>query len=186
LYGKYDLLDKLPAYKVRPADNKPPYKFETGTQNHEGIAGTLAAVEYIASLGGPTKSDRRSRILAGIRAIEEYEQVLIEKLVKGLQQVRGLKIYGITDSARFAKRVPTVSFRLEGFTPREVAEYLGQKGIFVWDGNYYALAVTERLEVEQKGGMVRVGPVHYNTAEEIERLVQSLQGLVHSVSFIQE
>jgi cysteine desulfurase family protein (TIGR01976 family) len=177
LYGKYDLLDKLPAYKVRPAGNKPPYKFETGTQNHEGIAGTLAAVEYIASLAGPAKSDRRSRILAGIQAIEKYEQVLIEKLVQGLQQIRGLKIYGITNPGRFNQRVPTVSFRLQGFTPHQVAEYLGKEGIFVWDGNYYALAVTERLDIEKLGGMVRVGLVHYNTMEEIERLVNSLQSL---------
>ncbi|RPI71240.1 MAG: cysteine desulfurase-like protein, partial [Desulfobacteraceae bacterium] len=177
LYGKYDLLDKLAAYKVRPAGNKPPDKFETGTQNHEGIAGTLAAVEYIASLAGPAKSDRRSRILAGLRAIEAYELMLIEKLVQGLQQIPGLKIYGITDPTRFSKRVPTVSFRLEGFTPHQVAEYLGKQGIFVWDGNYYALAVTERLDIEKLGGMVRVGLVHYNTEEEIERLVQSLQSL---------
>jgi selenocysteine lyase/cysteine desulfurase len=185
LYGKYDLLDRLPAYKVRPADNQPPYKFETGTQNHEGIAGTLAAVEYIASLSGPAKSkeqnekaDRRRRILAGIQVIEEYEQVLIEKLITGLQQIKGLRIYGITNPAQFTKRVPTVSFRLEGLTPHEVAEYLGQQGIFVWDGNYYALAVTERLDVEKKGGMVRVGLVHYNTVEEIERLLNELQNLV--------
>ncbi len=178
LYGKYDLLDQLPAYKVRPAGNKPPYKFETGTQNHEGIAGTLAAVEYIASLAGPAKSDRRSRILAGIQAIEKYEQVLIEKLVQGLQQIQGLKIYGITNPGRFNQRVPTVSFRLEGFTPHQVAEYLGKEGIFVWDGNYYALAVTERLDIEKLGGMVRVGLVHYNTVEEIERLVNSLQRLL--------
>jgi cysteine desulfurase family protein (TIGR01976 family) len=177
LYGKYHLLDKLPAYKVRPAGNQPPYKFETGTQNHEGIAGTLAAVEYIASLAASTKGDRRSRILAGLQAIEAYELMLIEKLVQGLQQIRGLKIYGIIDPSRFSQRVPTVSFRLEGFTPHQVAEYLGKQGIFTWDGNYYALAVTERLDIEKLGGMVRVGLVHYNTVAEIERLVQSLQSL---------
>lgn len=178
LYGKYDLLNRLEAYKVRPAENRPPFKFETGTLNHEGIAGTLAAVEYLAEVASDKwQASRRARIAAGLQVIQEYERELCERLIAGLQQIKGLQIYGITDPSRFHRRVSTVSFRLEGWTPRRVAEYLGRRGIFVWDGNYYALAVTERLGVEDCGGMVRVGLVHYNTAEEIERLLVELHAL---------
>jgi cysteine desulfurase family protein (TIGR01976 family) len=173
LYGKYDLLDRLQAYKVRPADNRPPHKFETGTQNHEGIAGTLAAVEYLASLSG-NKGPRRERILSSMKMIQNYERGLVSHLIHGLQQFRGLRIYGITEPDRLDQRVPTVAFRMEGLSPRRVAESLGERGIFVWDGNYYALAVTERLDVEDKGGMVRVGLVHYNTMEEVDRLLEEL------------
>lgn len=179
LYGKFDLLDRLPAYKVRPADNRPPHKFETGTQNHEGIAGTLAAVEYLASLSGGTGT-RRERILASMAMIQDYERSLVSRLIRGLQQIKGLRIYGITDPNHFDQRVPTVAFRIGGFPPRRVAESLGERGIFVWDGNYYALAVTERLDVEGKGGMVRVGLAHYNTIEEVDRLLEELQRLTNS------
>jgi cysteine desulfurase family protein (TIGR01976 family) len=183
LYGKYDLLDELPAYKVRPADDRPPGKFETGTQNHEGIAGTLAAVEYLAQLahvaGG---ASRRERVLAGMQSIHAYERKLVARLIAGLEQVNGLRVYGITDPTRFDLRVPTVSFRLEGWTPRQVAERLGERGIFVWDGNFYALAVTARLGLEETGGLVRVGLVHYNTAEEVDRLLSVLADMARSSS----
>jgi len=179
LFGKYDLLDRLPAYKVRPADNRPPHKFETGTQNHEGIAGTLAAVEYLAALSGGTGT-RRERILSGMAVIQNYERGLVSHLINGLQQIKGLRIYGITDPRRFDQRVPTVAFRIEGLAPRRIAQSLGERGIFVWDGNYYALAVTERLDVEDKGGMVRVGLVHYNTMEEVDRLLEELHRITKS------
>jgi cysteine desulfurase family protein (TIGR01976 family) len=179
LYGKFDLLDRLPAYKVRPADNRPPHKFETGTQNHEGIAGTLAAVEYLASLSGGTGT-RRERILASMAMIQDYERSLVSRLIKGLQQIKGLRIFGITDPNHFDLRVPTVAFRIEGFAPRRIAASLGDRGIFVWDGNYYALAVTERLDVEDKGGMVRVGLAHYNTVEEVDRLLDELHRITNS------
>jgi cysteine desulfurase family protein (TIGR01976 family) len=182
LYGKLDLLDRLPAYKVRPAKNSPPHKFETGTQNHEGIAGTLAAVEYLANLSGKDEpgSSRRERLIEAMKKIVEYEQRLVSRLITGLQQVKGLHIYGIKDPEQFNRRVPTVAFRIDGFSPLEVAEYVGGKGIFVWDGNYYALAVTERLGFEDKGGMVRVGLVHYNTGEEVDRLLDELRRLTGS------
>ena len=115
--------------------------------------------------------------MAGMTAIKEYEQILAARLISGLQQIKSLKIWGITDPSWLDRRVPTVSFTLKGHHPREVAEYLGQRGIFVWDGNYYALAVMERLGLESAGGMVRVGLVHYNTAEEIDRLIDELQAL---------
>jgi len=179
LYGKHDLLDRLPAYKVRPADPRPPHKFETGTQNHEGIAGTLAAVEYLASLSGHEGS-RRERIVAGMKLIREYELGLVAHLINGLERIKGLRIYGISETDRLDQRVPTVAFRIQGFTPRRIAEVLGERGLFVWDGNYYALAVTERLGVEETGGMVRVGLVHYNTVEDVDRLLEELHRLTTS------
>jgi cysteine desulfurase family protein (TIGR01976 family) len=179
LYGELGLLERLSAYKVRPADDRPPYKFETGTLNHEGIAGTRAAVEYLAQLTGIGGS-RQECVHEGMTAIKEYERTLGARLISGLQQVKGCKIWGITDPARLDQRVPTVSFTLEGYSPRQIAEYLGQRGIFVWDGNYYALAVMERLGLEPTGGMVRVGPVHYNSTGEIDRLLDELEVLVKS------
>ena len=189
LYGKLDLLDRLVAYKVRPADDRPPYKFETGTLNHEGIAGTRAAVEYLAQISNfnPPKereassqmsnASRRERVVAGMMAIKEYEKTLSARLISGLQQIKGLKIWGITDLTQLDRRVPTVSFTLEGHSPREIAEYLGQRGIYVWDGNYYALAIMERLGLQPTGGMLRVGAVHYNNLAEIHRLVDTLTEL---------
>lgn len=188
LYGRYELLDRLPAYKVRPAPSSPPGKFQTGTQNHEGIAGVAAAVEYLAEIGRTLGAKhqaefdgfdgRRRDVHAGLAAIRAYEQELARRLIQGLQEVPGLRIYGITDPAAMDRRVPTVSFTLAGHHPREIARALGEEGIFVWDGNYYALAVTERLGLEQSGGMVRVGLAHYNTAEEVDRLLQALHRLV--------
>jgi selenocysteine lyase/cysteine desulfurase len=187
LYGRYDLLDQLRAYKVRPAEDYPPDKFETGTKNHEGMAGVMAAINYLADLGAefgapfaedfPGFSGRRLQLKTAMAAIRAYERPLAERLISGLQAIPGLTIYGITDPTRFDQRVPTVSFRLDRYSPRQVAERLGNEGIFVWDGNYYALAVTERLGVEESGGMVRVGIAHYNTAGEVDRLLALVNGL---------
>ena len=180
LYGRYDLLDQTRAYKVRPAHNYPPDKFETGTQNHEGIAGTLAAIEYLASLGrvtGENDNNRRGNLLRAMDAIENYDRSLSAAILDELESIDGVRVHGITERSRLAERVSTVSFTWEGHSPRQIAEALGQQGIFVWDGNYYALAVTERLGVENSGGMVRVGAVHYNTIDEIKRLGAALRDL---------
>ena len=171
LYGRYELLDRLQAYKVRPAKDKPPDKFETGTQNHEGIAGALAAVEYLAALSGLDRSaTRRAQLHAAMTVLRAYDHVLSAAILDQLEGIPGLRVHGITDRSRLAERVPTVSFSWDGHVPRTVAEALGQQGIFVWDGNFYALSVTERLGLEDQGGMVRIGAVHYNTVAEIERL----------------
>jgi selenocysteine lyase/cysteine desulfurase len=187
LYGRYDLLDRLRAYKVRPAPDDPPGKFETGTQNHEGIAGTLAAVEYLASIGErfgtsyeryfPALSGRRLYLKTGMSVLRAYDHVLSAAILDELETLEGVHIHGITDRNRLRERVPTVSFTWEGRHPREIAEALGEQGIYVWDGNYYALAVTERLGLEDSGGMVRVGAVHYNTVEEIQRLGEALRAM---------
>ncbi len=181
LYGRHHLLDQLGAYKVRPAENHPPDKFETGTKNHEGLAGTTAAINYLADIGArfgegfadeyPGLEGRRRLLKAALAALRGYERVVFARLMDGMKAIPGVTIYGITDQARFDQRVPTIAFRLDGYSPRQVAERLGRAGIFVWDGNYYALAVTERLGVEESGGMVRVGITHYNTVEEVERLL---------------
>jgi cysteine desulfurase family protein (TIGR01976 family) len=189
LYGKKRHLERLPAYRVRPAPSDPPGKFETGTGNHEGIAGLLGALEYLEAVGekygeayAPVYEDRSSNrklsLKAALAAIQRYEYKLTESLIDRLESIPGLTIWGITDPAQIEQRVPTVSFTLEGFSPRRVARALGEAGIYVWDGNYYALAVTERLGLEEHGGMVRVGPVHYNTLAEIDRLAETLLAML--------
>jgi cysteine desulfurase family protein (TIGR01976 family) len=186
LYGRYELLDELPAYKVRPAPDDPPGKFETGTLNHEGIAGTIGALEYLEWVGesyGRQYTERYEGSYGGrplafkqaMAAIADYELGLTRVLLDRLRAVPELTIYGLTDTGRLAERVPTFSINLGGWTPRQLAEHLAQAGIRVWDGNYYALAVTERLGLEASGGMVRVGPVHYNTLDEIARLGEELE-----------
>ncbi len=180
LYGKLELLERLPAYKVRPASDQPPGKFETGTQNHEGIAGTLGAVEYLASVGGRDTANpgRRAQLSRGMQAIRSYEMGLQERLIQRLLAVPGVKIWGITDRSSLEKRVPTVSFTLKDWHPRSLAVRLAEFGIYTWDGNYYALSVMERLGLQESGGMLRVGLVHYNTEAEIERLMSVLEGIV--------
>jgi cysteine desulfurase family protein (TIGR01976 family) len=186
LYGKHEHLDRLRAYKVRPAPNEPPGKFETGTQNHEGIAGALGAVEYLASIGEKyadhiQTSDhyqgRRLQLKRAMRAISNHEVALTQTLIDTLQRLSGIHIWGITDPRGLDQRVPTVSFTMDGLRPREIAEKLDEAGINAWDGNYYALAVTERLGLESTGGMLRIGLVHYNTPEEIDRLGEVLHAL---------
>jgi cysteine desulfurase family protein (TIGR01976 family) len=185
LYGRYDLLDSLTAYRVRPAPQDPPGKFETGTCNFEGICGVLGALEYIEWVGktygaeqleryADEYSGRRLSYKLGMSAIRAYEFELSRALLDILEETPGVTIYGITDTRRLEERVPTCAFTLKGKSPRQVAEQLDEANIYVWDGNYYALAVTERLGLEDSGGMVRVGPVHYNTLEEISRFGEVL------------
>ena len=181
LYGRYDLLDELPAYKVRPAGDAPPDKFETGTQSFEAMAGTAAVVDYLASVGrrygGAPEQGRRAELVAAMGAIRAYERELCLRLVAGLESIPGLQIFGITDPERFEQRVPTVSFRMEGLTPHEISRRLDEANIFAWAGNFYALAVTRRLGVEEEGGLLRIGLVHYNTAEEVDTLLGVLDDL---------
>lgn len=186
LYGKQHLLEELFAYKVRPASNALPYKFETGTQNHEGIAGVLGAVEYyewlgkefgdehVEGLAEEGYSGRRLELKKGLMAVHAYEFELNRALLSALQSVPGLELYGITDPKKLEQRVATFSFRLKDMHPRQVAEKLAERDLYVWDGNYYAINVTERLGLEDRGGMVRVGAVHYNTLEEVEKLKEAL------------
>lgn len=185
LYGRYDLLDELNAYKVRPASNLPPDKFETGTKNHEGIAGVLGGLEYLEWLGrnyGNAYTEkyedrfqgRQLRFKQAMAAIRSYEFEISRQLLHVLNDIPGVRLYGLTDPRRIEERVPTFSIRMEGIRPSKIAEMLGNENIYVWYGNYYAKAVTERLGVEERGGMVRIGPVHYNTLEEINKFGEVL------------
>ena len=181
LYGKRDHLQRIRPYKVRPNTNAIPNCWEWGTLNHECIAGITACVEYIADVGRqvhPEVKTRRAAIEAAYRAIHEHERVLLERMMGGLQQIHGLKIYGITDHSRLDERCATFAVRIDGFTPLELATKLGERGFFTWDGNYYAISVTEHFDVEKSGGFLRIGLVHYNTAEEVDRLLAALREIV--------
>jgi len=204
LFGKREHLKRLRPYKVRPNTNAIPNCWEWGTLNHECIAGIAACVEYIAdlgrhvlsemrvphpkpalsevegriSLGGNNEtqpSPRRAAIEAAYAAIHDHEHALMGRMTAGLKQIPGLKIYGITDAARYHERCPTFAVRIAGRTPLELATRLGELGFFTWDGNYYALNLTEHLDVEGSGGFLRVGLLHYNTAEEVDRLLAALR-----------
>jgi cysteine desulfurase family protein (TIGR01976 family) len=184
LYGRHELLQRLAAYKVRPAADSPPGKWETGTLCFEGIAGVLGAIEYLEWVGEmfgaslkpqfPGLEGRRLSLRTGMEAIRRMEMEYSRRLLDGLSRIDGLAIHGITNASRLDRRVPTFAFTIKGLHPRAVCEALDRMGIYAWDGNYYALEVTSRLGLEDKGGMVRIGAVHYNTEDEIERLVDAV------------
>jgi cysteine desulfurase family protein (TIGR01976 family) len=181
LYGKREHLKRLHPYKVRPNTDNIPNCWEWGTLNHECIAGIKACVDYWEELGRRAKlsvTTRRAAILAAHQAIHRHERKMMEKMIAGLLAIPGLKLYGITDPRRFENRCATLVVRIEGHTPLELATKLGERGFFTWDGNYYALNLTEQLDVERLGGFLRIGLVHYNTTEEVEGLLGALREIV--------
>jgi cysteine desulfurase family protein (TIGR01976 family) len=177
LWGRRELLAELVPYKLRPAPDDLPGRWMTGTQCHEGIAGTMAAVDYLADLGRHASpivaENRRQALVAAFATITDYENYLADQLLAGLAELGEIKVWGITDRSALAGRVPTFSFTHQRATPRQVAEQLAARGIFVWHGNFYALPLTEALGLEPDG-LVRVGLLHYNTKEEIQRLLSAL------------
>jgi cysteine desulfurase family protein (TIGR01976 family) len=180
LYGKREHLLRFQPYKVHPAPDTLPDRWETGTQVQELIAGIGAAVDYLAELGcrcDPTAKSRRRALLAAYRATRQHEMSLLSLLIPGLLAIPGLKFFGITDAKQFEHRCSTVSVRLPNHTPVQAAKFLGDRGIFTWDGNYYALNLAERLGVQSSGGFLRIGLVHYNTPEEVDRLLTALHEL---------
>lgn len=187
LYGKYDILDKLQAYKVRPAGNLPPHKFETGTQNFEAQAGLIATIDFLSSVGrryAPELSEdfehfrgRRLYLKAVMATIDSYEMDLFSSLIDGLQDIQGVEIYGIKEKEKFRYRTPTVAFTMKGFSPRRIAEILAEEGIYVWDGHYYAVEPMMSLGLEKNGGAVRVGLSFYNTREEVDRFISVMNGI---------
>jgi cysteine desulfurase family protein (TIGR01976 family) len=202
LYGKRAHLERLQPYKVRANTNAVPQRWEWGTLNHECIAGITACVEYLAELGAHISADhvaldapvrggqvaphsrrgemllaavRRGAIQVAYQMIRAHERKLIDVMLAGLNEIPGLKLYGITDPARIDSRCPTFAVRIDGHSPLELATRLGERGIFTWDGNYYAIDLTERLGVEKDGGFLRIGFVHYNTEEEVDRALSELR-----------
>lgn len=176
MWGRRELLESLEPYKLRPAPDTLPGRWMTGTQNHECLAGVLAAIDYLADVLGPsgnTSQPRRKRLDTAMRAINEYESQLARRFIEGALQIDRLMLYGITDLNRLHERAPTFSLRMKGIGPAELAKKLGERGIFVWHGNYYALELSEQLGMEPEG-MVRVGMVHYNTPAEVDRLLAEL------------
>jgi len=185
MFGKREHLKRLHPYKVRPLTDAVPFRWEWGTLNHECIAGITACVDYIADIGRrirPELTTRRAAIQAAYEVMHEHEQVLLKRAISGLQKIPGAKIYGITDPARFHERCATLAVRIDdgrpGHTPLELANQLGERGFFTWDGNYYAINLTEHLNVEKSGGFLRIGLVHYNTIEEVDRLLAALHEIV--------
>src|SRR6202795_3748442 len=178
LYGKRERLLQFKPYKVRPATDALPDRWETGTQVQELIAGIGAAVDYLAELGrrqDASAKDRRSALLAAYRATGQHETTLLGRLIEGLLAIPKVRFFGIRDPKRFHERCSTISIRIGEHNPTEIAKFLGDRGIFTWDGNYYALNLSERLGVEKQGGFLRIGLVHYNTAEEVDRLLTALR-----------
>jgi cysteine desulfurase family protein (TIGR01976 family) len=176
LFGRREVLSSLSPYKVRPAGDAVPDAFETGTQNHEGLAGWVAAVEYLAGLGGGR--DRRAALGAAFaEAIVPWEAGLSRRFLEGLRALPAVRLYGIADPDRVGERTPTFAVRVGDRHPAEIATALGERGVFVWDGNYYALELMERLGLEDSGGAVRIGFTHYNTPAEVDRVLEELAAL---------
>lgn len=187
LYGKYQLLDELDAYKLRPVSNLPASKWETGTQSFESMAGVRAAVDYLATVGelglGTNAADlsglvgRRLQLRRALTAIKQYEAELSRKFITEAAAIRGLTIYGLTSLNRLSERTPTFALRLAQHPAEVVARALARQGIYVWHGHFYALDLMESLQLQSQGGVVRIGFVHYNTTAEIDRLLDALARL---------
>lgn len=178
MFGRCDLLESIAPYKLRPAPDDLPGRWMTGTQNHECIAGTLEAIDYLADIGRhqvDSSLDRRQALQAAFDSIRPYERMLLERLLDGLERCSAIKIWGITDR-EIPDRLPTVAITHTRHDPRQLAEILAAEAIFVWHGNYYALPLTETIGVEP-GGMVRIGLAHYNTPAEVDRLLSVVESL---------
>lgn len=183
LWGRRDRLQALRAYKVRAASDELPGRFTTGTTNREQLAGVHAAIDYLAGLGEsfgrPAATDLRSRLAAGYEAMKAHEDGLTQRLIEGLLAIPGVRVLGITDPADFSRRVSTVSFAADGFLASEIASALAREGIQVWDGHNYALEIYRKLGLLDSGG-VRIGPVHYNTMEEVDRTLERIEQVIRS------
>ena len=182
LYGRRELLERLPAYRVRPAGEALPGKWETGTQNHEALAGLLGTFGYLEMLGAAyghasTTDDRRTKLRAAMSAIQAHERDLSAGTLDRLATVPGLRVHGITERSRLDERVPTFSITLDGRHPRAIAEHLADRAISTWDGDFYAWELVRAMGLDEAGGLLRIGLVHYNTLDEVDRLVEALREL---------
>ena len=180
LWGRADRLAELPVAKLRVSTEEVPFRWMTGTQSHESMAGTLAAIDHLSWIGRRISGSdigRRDALRVAFTAIEEHEGVLCWRIIEGLQSIGGIKIWGITDPQRRSERAPTVSFTHDSMTAQEIGDALAERGIFVWVGNFYALELSEALELEPEG-VLRVGVLHYNTSEEVERFLRELSEIL--------
>lgn len=178
LWGRRDVLEQLEAYKVRPAPEELPWSFEPGTQSHEGMAGTAATVDYFAWIGkemAGVTANRRSQLVAAMEMLFDHEKQLAQRIITGLQSIPGVKVLGIADPEALSRRVPTVSFVHEGHAPDAIAEALARRNIFAWSGHNYALEVINALGID---GAVRIGAVHYNSADEIDTVLNALEAIL--------
>ena len=180
LYGREELLARMEPYKVRPAPERYPGSFEPGTQSHEGCAGITAAIDYLAWIGESMAgaSGRRDALRAAMEMLFEYEKTLSRHLVDGLQSLDGVSVQGITDD--LDQRVPTVSFTHETVAPKTIAAALAEENIFAWSGHNYAVEVAAALGLLESGGVVRIGPVHYNSVGEIDELLEALRRILRA------
>jgi len=177
-----ELLERWVPYKLRPASDEVPERWETGTQPHETLAGTIAAIDYLAELGrtyggAPAGGPRRDAIVSAFTAIATHEGELARRFLDGLATIEAVRPYGITDLDRLDERTPTFALRVGSSPPSATAEALGERGIFVWDGHYYAIELFERIGLLDDGGAVRIGFCHYHTAEEVDRVLDALAEL---------
>ena len=181
LWGKKGRLEELPVAKLRVATEELPFRWMTGTQSHEGMAGTKAAIEHIAWIGRETSDkpdlSRRVALIEAYDAIEEYERGLCLRMLEGLGRIEGVKVWGITEPSRISERAPTVSFTHSSMSAKEIGEKLAERGIFVWAGNFYALELTEALGLEPEG-VLRAGVLHYNSLEEVDFFIESVSEIL--------
>ena len=177
-----ELLDTWTPYKLRPAPDEAPDRWETGTQNHEGLAGLIAAVEYLADVGRTygavdAGDDRRAAVVAGFDAIGTHERELSERFLRGVNDLPNVRLWGVADVDRLDERTPTFAVRVDDQDPLKTATELARRGIYVWDGHYYAITVMERLGLLDSGGAVRIGFCHYHSADDVDRVLDALADL---------
>jgi selenocysteine lyase/cysteine desulfurase len=180
LWMRHDLMTALPSIKLKPAS----HRFETGTGNFEGYAGALAAIDYLCWVGEhcgghASPAERRAGLVAAMTAIRAYEMDLYRHLADGLDEIPGVTVHGITDRSAFDRRTPTAAISVGGVTPRAAAEALGLRRIAVWDGDFYATGLIERLGLAPEG-VLRIGLTHYNTEAEVDRLLAALDDLARA------
>ena len=176
-------MSKLPVAKLRVSSELMPFRWMTGTQSHEGMAGTMAAIDHIAWIGREYSGDgslsRRMALISAFDAIEKHERSLCLRMLEGLGEIDGLRIWGLTDPDRISERTPTISFTHPSMNAGEIAKNLADKGIFVWSGNFYAIELTEFLNLEP-AGVLRAGVLHYNTMREVEDFISEVEAILAS------
>jgi cysteine desulfurase family protein (TIGR01976 family) len=183
LWGRREVLDRLTAYRVRPAPTEGPGKFETGTASREALAGVLGALEHYQWVGteyggAGAKTSPRARIIAGIKTIDAHEQAITAQLIDGLSQIKGIAIQGITARTAMHRRVPTISFTHLGFDPQAICVAMAKDGISLWQGHNYGVEPVKRLGLIDRGGVVRIGLGQYNTKDEVDFLVGRLSSWI--------